>query len=245
MDLKEINLENTNRHPWEISRRSIVFRFISPFLSPCSTLTDIGSGDLYFIKSFKNVGQRYAFDLGYSNGFKEDNLLVSSSSDVVPDGSSDIVFLLDVLEHVEQEEEILNVAKSKLNEKGKLVVTVPAWQVLFSSHDTKLAHFRRYSPKQLLSVLTRNGFKVKEFGTFYFTLSLLRALTVFKEKLFKPNLDKKIEALGHWPFPSESLINGFILRILHLDFLVCRFFSRFGIVLPGLSIIVIAEVADE
>ena len=51
---------------------------------------------------------------------------------------------MNVLEHIEDDKEELNIAVSKLNQGGHLIILVPAHNELYSKFDKEIGHFRRY-----------------------------------------------------------------------------------------------------
>ncbi len=76
------------------------------------------------------------------------------------DNTFDYVYLIDVLEHIEQDEEILAAIFKKLKPKGKLLIYVPARMELFSEFDKKIGHYRRYHKKELQKKLKTAAFDV-------------------------------------------------------------------------------------
>jgi SAM-dependent methyltransferase len=98
---------------------------------------------------------------------------------VVPPGWAEVVLLLDVLEHLDDEAAALETGRRALAEGGLLVATVPAYQWLWSGHDVALGHRRRYTASRLRGVVERAGFRVLRvsyFSTLLFpALALLRA----------------------------------------------------------------------
>ena len=76
----------------------------------------------------------------------------------------DIVVMLDVLEHIEDDRSALAKVASCISRDGLLILTVPAYGWLWSSHDVTNAHFRRYSAKQLRARLESSGFRVEQIG---------------------------------------------------------------------------------
>jgi SAM-dependent methyltransferase len=71
----------------------------------------------------------------------------------------DLLFLFDVLEHIEDESAFLQSIKFHLADSGTLIVNVPAHQFLFSDYDRAAGHMRRYSANRLAMVLEQNGFR--------------------------------------------------------------------------------------
>lgn len=73
----------------------------------------------------------------------------------------DSVFTSNVLEHIEDDlEALISIGKS-LKEGGRLAIYVPAFQILYSTLDRNVGHFRRYSRKELISKLEKSGFIVE------------------------------------------------------------------------------------
>jgi SAM-dependent methyltransferase len=79
----------------------------------------------------------------------------------VPDGAYDLIALLDVLEHVSDDEGALRSIRSKLAPGGRILVTVPAYQWMWSAHDEIHHHHRRYSRASLRRVAGAAGCRVE------------------------------------------------------------------------------------
>mgnify|MGYP001161389917 CR=1 FL=1 len=98
----------------------------------------------------------------------------------------DLIIMLDVLEHLQNDNEAVKKLFNLLSPKGHLVMTVPAYQFMFSYHDKILNHYRRYSRKALKKVLKENGMKVRKmtyFNSYLFPpLFLIRILFPNKNK---------------------------------------------------------------
>ncbi len=86
--------------------------------------------------------------------------------------SFDTIICSNVLEHVEDDNAVLNNFYQLLPMKGKLIILVPALRALYNVLDRELGHFRRYDRKELIRKLTGNGFRIcylkyfNFFGTF-------------------------------------------------------------------------------
>ena len=90
----------------------------------------------------------------------------------------DLVFLFDVLEHIEDESAFLQSVKFHMAKSGVLLINVPAHQWLYSNYDRAAGHVRRYSLKQLTWVLEKNGFRMR--ACTYWGLPLLPLLLIRK-----------------------------------------------------------------
>jgi SAM-dependent methyltransferase len=76
------------------------------------------------------------------------------------DNSFDVATMLDVLEHLSDDCQALSEVRRVLRPGGALVMSVPAYQKLWSAHDEALHHFRRYEYHGLRRVLHEAGFTV-------------------------------------------------------------------------------------
>lgn len=72
----------------------------------------------------------------------------------------DAICLFDVLEHIEDDQAFLRQARQALSEKGALVLSVPAFQFLWSSHDVEHQHHRRYSASLLTNRIEITGYRM-------------------------------------------------------------------------------------
>ena len=58
---------------------------------------------------------------------------------------ADLIFHVDVLEHISKPKKELKKAISNLNKGGRLIVSVPAFQHLYSQFDEDVGHYKRYT----------------------------------------------------------------------------------------------------
>ena len=176
MDLIEDKISQTeNRHPWELSRYEVFKDIISPYfdLKSKKTIVDIGCGDVFFIGSlsseFSNlncIGVDINFTNDYIKSFTDKyekvRLYKTIEDAIVNETHIDLVLLMDVIEHIEDDESFISKDLSPLLKKFNplVLVTVPAFQTLFSNHDLLLQHYRRYTYDKLKLLLTRNDLKI-------------------------------------------------------------------------------------
>jgi SAM-dependent methyltransferase len=85
---------------------------------------------------------------------------------VVPDGWADMVLMLDVVEHVDDDAGALRTARRALRPGGVLLVTVPAFAWLWSGHDVAVGHRRRYVAPALRALVAQAGFRVEHVSYF-------------------------------------------------------------------------------
>ncbi len=99
----------------------------------------------------------------------DSGLAVAASLEEIPNGSVDYAYTLNVLEHIEDDHAAIHELHRCLKPGGRLLVYVPAFQILYSQMDTHVGHFRRYRRKPLRKLLRETGFEV---GAAYYVDSL-------------------------------------------------------------------------
>ncbi len=75
-------------------------------------------------------------------------------------GRYDLILLLDVLEHVQEERAFLNATSFLASPGGHLVINVPASPRLYSRYDEAVGHLRRYTPVSLLEIGKGSGLEL-------------------------------------------------------------------------------------
>lgn len=101
----------------------------------------------------------------------------------LPDRSVDVLVMLNVLEHIEDDRAALKRAFNLLKPGGALILEVPAGPGLYDAYDAELHHFRRYSSSELQGKLRDAGFKVGRKSHLGFVLFPAFAAVKFINKL--------------------------------------------------------------
>lgn len=130
-------------------------------------------------------------------------------------GRFDTVVALDVLEHVRDDAAALRSLRASLRPRGTLVVTVPAFEFLWSSHDVALHHERRYRKGALVARMRDAGFDIR-FASYFGVLllppaALLRGLDRFRAGAGQWGADAPhpwIDALLYAVFAAEAHLLG-------------------------------------
>ena len=164
---------------WFVGRRALIARLLDatrPIIeNDAPQLVDIGCGTGANLPMLREaVGPKGAvFGLDFSplalqwartEGGIEGGQIHLSQGDALSlplrDNCADIVTMLDVLEHLSDDGAALREVQRILKPGGALILSVPAYQHLWSAHDEALHHFRRYEKAGLNRVLKRAGFAV-------------------------------------------------------------------------------------
>jgi len=91
------------------------------------------------------------------------------------EGSFDLICMFDVLEHIDADSQVLHDLSRLLAPGGRIMVTVPAYDWLWSEHDERLHHCRRYTKASLNDAFDRAGLnvtKLSHFNTLLFPLAV-------------------------------------------------------------------------
>lgn len=131
-------------------------------------------------------------------------------------GSSiDILIMLNVLEHIEDDVLALKKAFQLLKPGGRLIIEVPAGPSLYDGYDKKLQHFRRYSADELVNKLKIVGFDVSRQSHLGAILFPMFAAVKYLNKLFpKRDIDSVVREsaaktgrnpLVNWAMRFESI----------------------------------------
>jgi hypothetical protein len=100
-------------------------------------------------------------------------ILSNEWEETLPYETYDFILLLDVIEHLDFPSQILSRLSSSIEKDGYLIITVPAYQWLFSNHDVALNHRRRYTRNTLHSEIPKNlePIKISHFVTILFPIA--------------------------------------------------------------------------
>ncbi len=165
---------NEAEHWWYVGRRRVLGAVLSTLeLEPSARILEVGSGtggNLELLSRFGRVTAWEPNELARELSATKNRALIEADrleqSTWAPTGSFDLICLLDVVEHLDDPVAALGQLSRQLSERGRFLITVPAYQWMWSAHDTLHEHRRRYSRALLQSQLTDAGLTVQRLGNF-------------------------------------------------------------------------------
>ena len=158
---------------WFRHRNELIVETLRQFPPP-GTLFDVGGGNGYVATGLERAGfptvlvepGRSGAENACRRGLRTVVNATTDEAGFAPD-SLDAIGLFDVLEHIPDDLAFLQSLHSLMRPGGRIYLTVPAFQMLWSSEDDYAGHQRRYRRATLAKVLRRAGFDV-EYLTYCF-----------------------------------------------------------------------------
>lgn len=166
-------------HWWFVGRRNlfaVILRQLA--IARDARVLDLGTST--------GTNLRLLKDLGYSNylgvDYSQDALAYCRSKDLgtvlrgdvralpFPDNSYDFVLATDIIEHIQEDNIAVAEIRRVLRPRGRVLITVPAFQSLWGLQDDQAFHVRRYRKRPLLELVRESGLEVRD--CYYFNYLL-------------------------------------------------------------------------
>lgn len=240
MDIKEEDILGESIHDhWYYVAKGRALKAAIKGLEKTDML-DVGAGSGIFSKILQDDGWGTAtlVDPAYPDDHDEDwhgKTLQFRRS--IEKNDAKLIMMMDVLEHVPDDAALLREYAEKSEPGTYVLITVPAFQWLFSAHDLFLEHYRRYTRNDVNDMVERAGLDVVHssyFFGFIFPLAVIVRL-IEKIKLGKGKMQPKSSLKKH-SAPVNAILK--FICALELPFLKLN-------KLAGLSVFCLARVRDE
>ena len=162
-------------HWWYRARRDILSDYLTRYgnLPKDARILEIGCGTGHNLPMLSRFGAVDAIEIDPAAGDIASERLGKPVGDApLPDlhgvarGAYDLVAVLDVVEHIEDDVAALKGMASLLRPGGKILIAVPAHQWLWSAHDVVNHHHRRYSRGSLVEAIAAAGLRPRKLSYF-------------------------------------------------------------------------------
>ena len=236
MDLKETSIlgEKIDDH-WYYTTKAMAASKVLGDFSP-SIILDVGAGSGFFSKYLlrsTTAKSAHCIDIGYPEDSEGKcagkSIFFSRSIDLI---GADLILMMDVLEHVDNDLELLKKYVQKASWGTKFLITVPAFEFMWSDHDVFLDHKRRYTLNQLKNVVNNSGLKIN-YLSYYFSIIFPIAFIV---RMFSKLHSKSSKSSLAKVSSQSSLINKFLTILCEFELRFMKY-NSFG----GLTVICLAE----
>jgi SAM-dependent methyltransferase len=162
------------RHPWYVGRRRVLKAMIGRLgLPEGARILEIGCGTGHSLPMLSQFGEVDAVEMdAQARLMASERLGKPVGAATLPElrgverHAYDLVALLDVLEHVEDDRAALRGIAECLASGGRILITVPAHPFLWSAHDEANHHFRRYTRKTLKAAIADAGLRIERLTFF-------------------------------------------------------------------------------
>lgn len=201
---------------------------------------EIGAGNGIVLKALQSLGYQLTAAELYLTGLKNiqkrlpDIQLVQLNILTIPFREVyDAIGAFDVIEHIENDDKAIQNLYQALRPGGFLFLSVPQCSFLWSQTDVYSGHKRRYTRSSLFPKLCKQGFSIRYWTSFVFSLFPLILIS---------RLRMKNKTVSYQDIRSEfdisSRANTILYHILSMDY----YLIRLGIRLPfGSSLIVVCQ----
>lgn len=230
-------------HWWYKTRRTIIRNFIEKYRAGFGDeikILDVGCGTGLLLKETESLGTCYGIDVSQKaiDFCKKRGINNVQVADAVripyPDNTFDVAVALDVVEHIENDEEAVREIYRVLKPRGIAIITAPAFMFLWGITDVVSYHLRRYTLPELREKIENGNFSIirsSYFNTFLFPFIALVRLVVrcFRIPIKSENSEGK------------GLINFVLFIIFYAESMLLRYIN-----FPfGVSVIVICKKQNE
>jgi SAM-dependent methyltransferase len=171
--IMKLTLAVDEHHWWYRGRRRIIRSELDKLPLPAGArVLDAGCGSGRTLEELQSYGEVHGIELSpeaaeIAKGRGIGDVRIGRLEDLPwEDGIFDLVTCLDVIEHTPDDRATLRELRRVTKPGGWLLVTVPAYQALWSSHDEANHHYRRYARDALRSAAVDAGWLVERVTSF-------------------------------------------------------------------------------
>jgi SAM-dependent methyltransferase len=227
-----------DRHWWYRGRRTVIERVLESLRLPArARILDAGCGSGRNMVELARHGAVTGIELsqasaGLARARGVGEVIEGSVLDMpFPSDSFDLAVSLDVIEHLEQDLDALRELRRTVAPGGSLMVTVPAYQWLWSGHDEINHHHRRYNRTSLQRAAREAGWTCESATHFN---SLLLPVAIALRALDRVHARTTESSLDLWVPPAP--LNWLLQQPLDLEAAVI---GRGGHIPAGLSLLAV------
>ncbi len=225
------------RHWWYLALQRLVLLLARPWLGrPHARILDAGCGAGGMLAHFPGraaIGMDASMHALSHASRRLDCPLCQGSTERLPfaDETFDLVLSMDVLYHANVKDDVaaLRELRRVLKPGGGLVLNLPAYEALRSSHDAAIHTQRRYTRRELSEKVRAAGLHVRRMTHWNFVLFPLIALTRWRRKRQRQG-ESDLR-------PTPSAVNTALAAVMALE----RCALRWANAPFGLSILCVAE----
>ena len=217
---------------WFRSRNDLIVWALGRYFPEAVSFLEIGCGTGFVLSGIAKAypglalfgSDVYSAGLGFAANRVPHAQLMQMDARTIPfEEHFDAVGAFDVLEHIEEDEEVLDQIRRALKPGGGLLLTVPQHPWLWSPIDAYACHVRRYSRNDLHAKLLRAGFEVLRSTSFVSLLLPAMVLSRFCNRVQTEKIDPPKE------LEQAPRVNQFLEAVLRFEYRLIRLGYSFGL----------------
>ena len=205
---------------------------------PVEEVLDVGAGS--------GVFTRHLIDFGLARrgvcvdpGYEVERVEIHDGCEIafvhgVDEVPQNLILMMDVLEHVDDDIGLIRKYTDRMPINGRLLITVPAFQYLWSGHDVFLEHRRRYTLSSLEKVVQKAGLRVLKgryfFGSLFPVVAAIRLWDRLQLRTGKSGVSSHLR-------PESSFVNTTLVHIHDVERATLFTINR----LAGLTVFCLAK----
>lgn len=223
-------------HWWFLGRKHLLRALLGSTRDDSTLILDAGCGSGLAEDVLSELGTVIGIDIaaealaGRVDACPECLCLGSVTSTPFPSRTFDIVVALDIIEHIEDDAAAVREMHRICTPGGRLLLTAPAYGWLHSTHDKVLGHYRRYSAREVATLMRTAGFRVRKVT--YAVTAPFPAAVAFR--LLRRVLGSKG---GSDMFEVPRLLNSVMTAVMRLEAVLLRHVNLpFGLSVVALGI---------
>ena len=215
-----------DRHWWFVGRRHIFLRMLDKYLPAAANgqrrcILDVGCGTGTMLQYLSRYGDVFGVDSdeqAVSFCHKRGTYQVRQvgplpSALPFEDGTFDLITMLDVLEHIDDDGGALREMHRLLRPGGMLMLAVPAYRFLWGPQDEISHHKRRYVAPEIRERMMQAGFNIRRLS--YCNTLLLPIIAAVR--VVRPYLPRTFQMKSDCTMTKLGLLNGLLGRIFALE----------------------------
>jgi SAM-dependent methyltransferase len=203
-------------HWWWRAREAAILREVGERLTPNGShnILDVGCGDGLLFDRLAPFGRIEGVEIDpltvSPDGPWRDRIHIGAFDESFqPERRFDLILMLDVLEHLPRPADALRHAASLLTRDGVLLITVPAFRSLWTSHDDLNRHYTRYTKKSFAELAGASGVQINEMRYLFHWVFPAKLAVRLKERLVPPRIAS--------PTVPPAWINYLLTAVTHVE----------------------------
>lgn len=208
-------------HWWWRAREGLILSIVESIRREgnVGSILDVGCGEGLLFDRLSKFGEVEGVETNPSlikndSPWKNRISISAFDSTFQPGKRYSLILMLDVLEHFSDPRGCLTRALDLLESDGVLLLTVPAFPCLWTTHDDLNHHFNRYTKKSLAQLTSQAGMRILRCRYFFYWAFPVKLLIHYKERLLgaDPQIPKVpprwINELLYWFSIVEQSVFG-------------------------------------